>query len=156
MTLIAVVRVRGRVRASTEVKETMRLLNLDRVNHCVLVQDTPQTLGMVKKVKDYVTWGPVKLEVVEAMLEKRARTQGKQGLTVEYLKKNTEYSNVKELGKALMEGRQKMNTLQGAKRVFRLTPPSKGYERGGIKKSVNQGGALGPRSDMSGLLEKMI
>ncbi|HLD81027.1 MAG TPA: uL30 family ribosomal protein, partial [archaeon] len=100
MTLIAVVRVRGRVRASTEVKETMRLLNLDRVNHCVLVQDTPQTLGMVKKVKDYVTWGPVKLEVVEAMLEKRARTQGKQGLTVEYLKKNTEYSNVKELGKA--------------------------------------------------------
>jgi large subunit ribosomal protein L30 len=45
----------------------------------------------------------------------------------------------------------------GLKPVFRLRPPSKGFERGGIKQSYNMGGVLGDRKQaINSLIESMI
>ena len=57
MSKIAVIRVRGDVNLRKEIKETLNLLKLYRKNFCVVVDNNQNIIGMVKKVKDYVTYG---------------------------------------------------------------------------------------------------
>lgn len=68
--MIAIVLVRGIVGTSEQTRATLRMLNLDRKNHCVIVPKTPSFLGMVQKVKDYITWGDLDAETI-ALLKKR-------------------------------------------------------------------------------------
>jgi ribosomal protein L30/L7E len=37
----------------------LKMLRLHHINHCVLVPDSPENLGMIRKVKDYVAYGEV-------------------------------------------------------------------------------------------------
>ena len=71
----AVVRVRGSVNVKPKIKETMRLMKLNRVNHCVIIPENDTYKGMLNIIKDYVTWGEVDAETAELMLE----TSGKSG-----------------------------------------------------------------------------
>ena len=48
----AVIRVRGEVNVKPKIRETMRLLRLNRVNHCVMVPEDATHLGMLRQVKD--------------------------------------------------------------------------------------------------------
>ena len=70
---IAVLRVRGAARVNKDIKNTLERLKLFAKNNCVLIKDTPDMLGMVKKVKDYVTWGVIDEETKNAMIEKRGK-----------------------------------------------------------------------------------
>lgn len=70
---IAVVRVRGKVGVRRSISDTLKLLNLTRVNHCVVISNTPQFMGMINKAKDYVTWGEISPGVMKKLLEKRGR-----------------------------------------------------------------------------------
>lgn len=56
---LAVILVRGLVNLSRPVKDTLAALNLSHKNHCVVIENTPINVGMIKKVKDYVTWGEI-------------------------------------------------------------------------------------------------
>ncbi len=60
---IAVVLVRGLVHLNHGQKDTLRMLRLHRKNSCAVVPKTESYLGMVHKVKDFVTWGEVNQEV---------------------------------------------------------------------------------------------
>ena len=53
----AVVRVRGQINVKPKIKETMRLMRLNRVNHCVIIPENDTYQGMLNIIKDYVTWG---------------------------------------------------------------------------------------------------
>ncbi|MEM3126902.1 MAG: uL30 family ribosomal protein [Candidatus Woesearchaeota archaeon] len=70
MAKIAVIRVRGGINLTNDLKDTFKMLRLLKKNSCVVIEDTPCNLGMVKKIKDYVTWGKLSPEV-EQMLKKR-------------------------------------------------------------------------------------
>ena len=76
---IAVVRVRGTVRATQKVKDTLNMLGLHRTNYCVLVSDTPNIRGMILKVKDFVTWGNIDEETEKSLSEKLEKTKDKEG-----------------------------------------------------------------------------
>jgi len=154
---LAVVRVRGSVHVRREIKDTLKLLNLNRVNHCVVIDDRPQYKGMVQKVKDYVTWGEINQETLEQLLVKRGRLRGNYPLTEDYLSRNTPYKTFSELSKAIMEFKIEIKDIPGLKPVFRLHPPSHGFERKGIKKPYTLGGALGYRGEnINQLLMRMI
>jgi large subunit ribosomal protein L30 len=57
--MIAVVRVRGSIKINQRIKDAFNLLRLYNKNYCVVVKKTPVNLGMVNKIKDYVTWGEI-------------------------------------------------------------------------------------------------
>ncbi|ODS39312.1 MAG: 50S ribosomal protein L30 [Candidatus Altiarchaeales archaeon WOR_SM1_86-2] len=154
---IAVVRVRGRVNIRKPIADTLKLLNLTRVNHCVVVPNTPQYTGMVNKAKDYITWGEINPDTAIKLLQKRARLDGNKRLDDEYLAKNTRYKSIDEFAKAFINLDAELKEVPELKPVFRLRPPKKGYERAGIKKPFSVGGALGYRKDeINDLLGKMI
>jgi len=64
----AVVRVRGPINVKPKARETMRLLRLNRVNHCVMVPEDATHLGMLRQVKDYVTWGEADAETADRLI----------------------------------------------------------------------------------------
>jgi len=71
--MYVVLRIRGSVNTSPELKATMKMLRLERVNHCVIVPKNESYDGMLKKARDYVTWG----EIDRNTLEKAKREGGK-------------------------------------------------------------------------------
>src|SRR5659263_673598 len=54
--MYAIVKLRGEVKTRQDIRDTLRMLRLDRVNHCVIVPETPTYHGMIHKAKDYVAW----------------------------------------------------------------------------------------------------
>jgi len=139
--MYAVVQVRGVVNTRQDIKDTLKMLRLHHINHCVLVADTPENLGMIRKVKDYVAYGEVDAITIETLLRTRGRVIGDAALTDEYIKSNSTYSGIPELAKALAGGEMKLRDIPGLKPVLRLHPPRKGYKT--TKRTFVQGGALG-------------
>ena len=68
---VAVIRIRGIIGIKTEVTDTLTMLRLYRKNYCVVIPATKSNIGMVKKVKDYVTWGEISKDVHEELNNKR-------------------------------------------------------------------------------------
>jgi large subunit ribosomal protein L30 len=139
--MYAVVQVRGVVNTRQDIKDTLKMLRLHHINHCVLVADTPENLGMIRKVKDYVAYGEVDAMTIETLLRTRGRLIGDAALTDEYIKSNSTYSGITELAQALAGGELKLRDIPGVKPVLRLHPPRKGYKT--TKRTFVQGGALG-------------
>jgi len=142
--MYAVVRVRGSVNVRKEIKDTLRMLRLTRVNHCVLVRKDPKIEGMIRKVKDFVTWGEINDKTLEKLIAERGRMIGDRKLNEKEAKdiisKIKKVRSLKEIGRF--------------KPVFRLNPPKKGYE--GIKQPYPRG-ALGYRGEkINDLLQRMM
>jgi large subunit ribosomal protein L30 len=122
---LAVIRVRGLVRVNSKINATMAMMNLYRKNYCVLIDK--KNLGMIKKVKDYVTYGEIDSETEKLLIEKKGeKTKDKEGKEV-------------------------------MKKFFRLCPPRKGFGRKGIKFAFSQSGALGYRgTKINDLIKRML
>jgi len=78
---LAVVKVRGNMGARQDMRDTLRMLGLTRVNHCVLIEDNPTYKGMLQLTKDLITWGEVSKETIEALMRKRGRLVGDKKLS---------------------------------------------------------------------------
>jgi large subunit ribosomal protein L30 len=152
--MYAVVQVRGVVNTNREIKDTLKMLRLHHVNHCVIVPDTPAYLGMIRKVKDFVAYGEVDSETLGTVLRTRGRLTGDEKLTDEYVREHTRYADIDEFAKALCNGEASLRDLAEIKPVLRLHPPRKGYKT--IKRTFQQGGALGYYGqEINNLLYKM-
>ena len=141
--MIAAIRLRGRVGVRGEIALALELLRLRRVNHCVILKDAANVKGVLKKTRDFITYGEVSDEVLKKMVVKRGRKKGGKRLSSKEVSKM-----VKLLGepKKLVEA--------GFKPVFRLKPPSKGLKS---KKKHFPQGDLGYRGkNINDLLERMI
>ncbi|MCL2890692.1 MAG: 50S ribosomal protein L30 [Methanomassiliicoccaceae archaeon] len=153
--MFAVIRVRGQPDVNVDIRRTMELMNLTRVNHCVIVPENDVTKGMLQKAKDYITWGEVSEATLTDMIRIRGRLAGDIAITDEYLNANTEFGTAADMAKAMLTSDYKMKDVEGAKAVFRLHPPAKGYE--GIKRSYRNGGALGYRGEaINELIARML
>ncbi len=152
--MYAIIRLKGSVNTKPDIKDTLRMLRLNQINHCVVVPDTPNYRGMIQKVKDYVAFGPINGETLGLILENRGRLVGGDRLTDEYVAKNSSHKTIKEFADAVVGGNATMGDLPGLNPVFRLHPPRKGHA--GIKRTFQQGGALGNYGEeISRLVEKM-
>lgn len=152
---LGVVRVRGTANIRRDVRDTLEMLHLPRPNHCVVVPPREEYLGMLRKTKDYVTWGELNPEVLSKLLTSKARVMGDRPLTAEFVKKSLGFPSLKALSKALVDGEAEMTKLEGVKPVFRLHPPKRGYE--GTKRPYANGGALGYRGEsINDLILRML
>ena len=140
---IAIVRIRGDINIKTEVKDTLSMLRLYDKNYCVVIESTKQNLGMLNKVRNFVTYGEIEDELFKELVEKRGQ----------------EYDGRTKDSKEKIDYGRRFMTIDGKKykKFFRLSPPTKGYGRKGIKKPFSQSGALGNRKEkINDLLRRMI
>ncbi|MEK6951345.1 MAG: 50S ribosomal protein L30 [Nanoarchaeota archaeon] len=138
---LAVIVVRGEAKVSRPIVDTLRLLRLERKNHCVVVEDTPSLRGMINKVKDYVTWGELSEENFQELVRKRGKL---------YLGRLMDSQKKYQYQTLLVHGKH-------YKSYFTLNPPRQGFGRKGIKMAFSVGGALGYRGDkINDLIQRMI
>ncbi len=145
MAKLAVIKVRGNVNVRRDVRETMRMLGLTRVNHCVVIDDTHTHRGMLQKAKDMLTWGEVEQKVLEQLIRKRGRLAGDKRLIDEFVKSQTSFQSLSEFAAAVHAGEAEFKALPGLKKVFRLHPPRKGYKA--TKRPFKDFGDLGYRGE---------
>ena len=152
----AVIRVRGTLRVKPDIKETLKLLRLNQVNHCVIIPESVEYKGMLQKTKDYVTWGEIDEDSLKNLISTRGRAIGDKPITDGYIKSSSSFKGIDELAVSLIKGDTKYKDIDGVKPLFRLSPPVKGgYE--GIKRHFTVGGALGYRGKaINDLLARMI
>jgi len=149
------IRLRGNVNLRHDIKKTLESLNLTRVNHAVVIPENQYYEGMLKKVKDFITWGKVNKETLLEMLSARGKLVGDRPLTDSHVAENTEFEDLAGLCEALVESSFNYKDIPDIKPLFRLAPPKKGH--GGIKKAFSVGGALGYRDEkINELVARMI
>lgn len=155
MKMYAVIRIRGEVDLRKELKETLRMLGLDRKNHLVLKPETEAIKFMLKKVEPFIAFGEIDEKTFAEMLEKRGRLPGDKRLDEAFLKKHG-LSSFSDAAKKLSEKKITLKKLE-IKKVFRLNAPRKGFERKGTKKLFSVGGAAGYRaSAINELIRRMM
>ena len=69
--LVALIRIRGEVGVTKTIKDTLNILKLYKKNFCTVHKAVPSTMGMIKKAKDYITWGEISEEVLKELIDKR-------------------------------------------------------------------------------------
>jgi large subunit ribosomal protein L30 len=152
--MYVIIRLKGGVNTRPEIKDTLRMLRLNQINHAVVVEDNPNYRGMIKMVKDYVAFGIADAATLATILENRGRLVGGDRLTDDYVAKNSAFKSINAFAEAVVAGSAKLSDMPGLNPVFRLHPPRKGHA--GIKRTYQQGGALGNYGeDISALVEKM-
>ncbi|HZX19678.1 MAG TPA: 50S ribosomal protein L30 [archaeon] len=152
--MIAAIRVRGTVNVSPQITTALESLMLYKPNHLVLVNNDKGGKKMLEKVRDYVTFGEIGEATLGKLLTKRARLEGDERVTLEFLK-GKKISGFEALAKQVLEGKVKLRDL-GIKPVLRLHPPRKGHKRAGTKIQFSLGGALGDRGkEIDVLIAKM-
>ena len=144
MAKIAVVRVRGIRNIKPDLKRTMEMLNIEKPHYCTVLDDTPQNMGMVKKVKDYVTYGPVTEETLFLLLQKRGEKGSRK------IRELMDEAAIKKAAGEISGGRRLRDFADPA---FRLSPSRGGTKK--IKKAYPLG-ALGARENMDMFIRKMV
>lgn len=138
---LAVILVRGMDKVDYQTKDTLAMLRLHRKNHLVIINGTAPILGMVKKVKDYVTWGEIDDSTFKELVLKRGE---------EFLGRTTDSKKKYDYDFTEINGKK-------YKPYFRLNPPQKGFGRKGIKMPFSRGGALGYRGvKINDLIQRML
>ena len=151
----AVIRVRGHKNINKDIEDTMNMLRLTRINHCVIIPENAVMKGMLQKSKDFITWGEVSEETLAKMIKVRGKLMGDKPIDDEYVSQNSQFSSVDEFAKSVVNDEVKYASLKDVKPIFRLHPPRQGYEA--VKKDVKTHGSLGYRgASINVLIEKML
>lgn len=151
----ALVQLRGEVNINGDILDTLKMLNLGRVNHATLVPEEDTYDGMVSKVNDYVAHGKPSKETVELLIQTRGEpAEGDDDIDDEWVSENTEYDDVSDLADALLADETKLQDV-GLSPTLRLHPPRGGHE--GVKQPVSTAGQLGVHEtdEIDTLLEAM-
>jgi len=151
----AIVQLRGEVNMSTAVHDTLKMLNIHRVNHCAFVPETETYRGMITKVNEFVAHGEPSADAVETVLRTRAEPEhGDADVDEAWLAENTDYDSFEALAEALVDEETTLKE-QGLSPVLRLHPPRGGHR--GQKHPTSEGGQLGKHQteEIDELLEAM-
>lgn len=152
---LAVVRLRGKGDLRRDVKDTLRMLHLTRQNHCTILPSDATYNGMLRIVKDHVTWGEVDAEILAKLLLRRGRAVGDRPIDDAFVKKNSRFKSIWDLSQAIAKGEATLHEVPNLRPVLRLPPPRRGFRA--IKRGYNDGGDLGYRGTaINDLLRRMI
>ena len=100
MTILAVVRIRGIRNIDPITGKTLEMIRLNKPNHCVLVPDTPQMLGMLNRASDYIAYGKISETVISDLLASKGKVEGKR------LSKVKKEAEIKAMAKELFGGKK--------------------------------------------------
>lgn len=140
------IRLKGSFGVPVDVERTLASLRLNRRFNAVLLENSANAVTSLRKVKDYVTWGEAKRIDIARLLRERGELLGGVPLTDKSAHDKLGVQSVDGLASALADGSITLKTLleKGLKPVFRLRPPTGGFEAS-AKRPHGTRGELGQR-----------
>ncbi|MCW3975009.1 MAG: 50S ribosomal protein L30 [Candidatus Bathyarchaeota archaeon] len=152
------IRIRGTVGRNPRIEHTLQLLRLPKRYNATLLEKSSEVMGMLRKVKDFITWGEINSGTLDAMIKKRGRMEGNKKISNDFLKEKLGFKSTQELSDSLLNKKITLKKLweSGLKSVFRLHPPKGGFKKS-VKRPFKSMGELGYRGEaINKLLEKMV
>lgn len=110
---IAIIRIRGITGIRFDIKKTLNMLNIYKRNFCIVVPKTDANIGMIRKVKDFTTFGTIDEETFSLLKEKRG-VKGKKYFRLHPPRGGFERKGIKTpftMGGALGDRKEKINDL---------------------------------------------
>lgn len=132
---------------------TLIYLNLTKKYRATLIPENPQSLGMLRKVKELVAWTTADPSIVKELLEKKGRIAGFEPVSDSDLPK--EYDGMGALALAISENRLSLSQIRNIKPWFALSPPRGGFKRN-TKNQYNEGGILGEDKELVDIVRRML
>jgi large subunit ribosomal protein L30 len=148
-----VLRIKGTVNVPYWARYTLDSLNLYKKFWATILPETQDSLGMLKKIKDFVAWTNVDASLVKDLLEKRGKGEGSKSFKL--LPQVGDYHNVEELASDIAKDKIRLSNLQMVKPWFALSPPRGGFKKN-TKRPYNQNGILGEDKELAQLIRRMI
>jgi large subunit ribosomal protein L30 len=148
-----VVRIKGTVNIPHWAQTTLDGLNLDKRFRATIVPESPEYLGMLRRVKEVVAWTKADTGIVKELLEKRGRKAGYKPITKSDIPK--EYRSIDELASAIAENKVAISKIEGLKPWFALNPPRGGFKRK-TKTQYAQDGVLGEDGELVEMVKRML
>ena len=149
-----VVRIKGQADVPYWAKTTLNLFKLEKKFRATIIPAKENTLGMLNKVKHYVSWQEVDSALAKELLDKKARVSGYKKITDADIKK-IGFNSVDELAASLAEGKTSMTKLKPMKPWFALSPPRHGFKRS-TKKMYGEKGILGQNKELGNIVRNMM
>jgi len=148
-----VVRIKGTVNIPYWANTTLDNLNLDKKFRATIIPENPETLGMLRKIKDVVAWVSIDAHIVREILEKKGRKAGFKPLKQSDIPK--EYESIDALASAIADNRVTLSKLERIKPWFALSPPKGGFKRK-TKTQYSQKGVLGENKELIEIVKRML
>ena len=138
--MIVIIRIAGMVDRSAEVESTLSRLRLRRKFACSIFEETPETMGMIKKIRSFVAYGEIDKATLIELIKQRGQALDK-----------TKKIDAEKTAEILLK--EKSFDKTGIKPFFRLHPA-----RGGINSKQHfPAGVLGEHKEkINDLIRRML
>jgi large subunit ribosomal protein L30 len=148
-----VVRIRGTVNIPYWANNTLDNLNLDKRFRATVIPENPESLGMLRKVKEMVAWTSADATIIKELLEKRGKKTGFKPITNSDLP--TGYNTIEELASAIADNKITLSKIRSIKPWFALNSPRGGFKRK-TKTQYSQNGILGEDKGLTDIVKRML
>lgn len=148
-----VVRIRGTVNIPHWANNTLDNLNLDKRFRATVIPENPESLGMLRKVKEMVAWTSADSTIIKELLEKRGKKTGFKPITNSDLPEG--YNTMEELASAIAGNRITLSKIRSIKPWFALNSPRGGFKRK-TKTQYSQDGILGEDKGLTDIVKRML
>jgi large subunit ribosomal protein L30 len=157
-TFLIAIRLKGEFGAPSDIQNLLAGLRLKSKFNAVLLDNDSISKGTLRQAKDYVTYGEIMPRDVATLLKERGELFGGLHLNDKAAQEKFGKQSIDDLVSALAQGDISLKTLwtKGLKPVFRLHPPSGGFEKS-TKRPYRSDGELGYRGpEISSLVARMM
>lgn len=148
-----VVRIKGSINVPHWAKDTMASINLHKKLWATILPETPESLGMLRRIKDFVAWTSVDASVIKDLLKKKGRTTGSRSIS--NFGKDDIYNSIDDLASDLAANKMRLSKLEEIRPWFALNPPRGGFKRK-TKTQYGQKGVLGENKELADILRRMM
>jgi large subunit ribosomal protein L30 len=148
-----VVRIRGTVNIPYWANNTLDNLNLDKRFRATVIPENPESLGMLRKVKEMVAWTSADATIIKELLEKRGKKTGFKPITNSDLPEG--YNTIEELASAIADNKITLSKIRSIKPWFALNSPRGGFKRK-TKTQYSQDGILGEDKGLADIVNRML
>ena len=148
-----VVRIRGTVNIPYWANNTLDNLNLDKRFRATVIPENPESLGMLRKVKEMVAWTSADATIIKELLEKRGKKIGFKPITNSDLPEG--YNTIEELASAIADNKITLSKIRSIKPWFALNSPRGGFKRK-TKTQYSQDGILGEDKGLADIVKRML
>ena len=148
-----VVRIKGTVNIPYWANNTLDNLNLDKRFRATVIPENPESLGMLRKVKEMVAWTSADATIIKELLEKRGKKTGFKPITNSDLPEG--YKTIEELASAIADNKITLSKIRSVKPWFALNSPRGGFKRK-TKTQYSQDGILGEHKGLADIVKRML
>jgi large subunit ribosomal protein L30 len=166
-----VVRMKGTVNVPRWANLTLENLHLNKKFRATIIPENEQTLGMLRKIKELVSWSSVDDAFIKEFIEKKARTSASKlataptTTTANEMNNNDTKSNIEDnphqntdlstVITTISQNQTYLSKISGIKPWFALNPPKGGFRKKS-KRSYSQNGILGENKELISLVKRMM